>query len=1752
MAAEGIAADVAANIIATLIKKAVSQAQYLFCFNNIIETLEKEKDELIQKQERTEERAEWAHRRTERIDVEVQNWLKDAENLKTEVSKLQEETDKHNAARWCPNCIQHYRLGKRMAKKTKELRQLKGNCNFSQFARLATLRGMEYYSSESFISFESRKRAYDQIMEALKDDGIRRIGVHGMGGCGKTTLVKEVGKEAEKQRLFEKVLTVVVSNDLDTRKVQASIAGSLGLTFRLEENEPERARRLCMALSNRGKILVILDDVWERLDFEFIGIPNTCYIVLTTRNSSICNIMECQKVISLSVLDDTESWILFQKHAAITNDNIDTFKDVGRDIARECKGLPVAIAAVAGSLKGKEFVEWGEACAMLRDSGQVDIEPGFQDPYKCLQLSYDNLRREEVKSLFLLCSLFPKDFEIPVERLTRFAMALGLFGKIHSNERTRNQVSVAINKLVDSCLLLKGDTQNTIKMHDLVHDVALQIAKTENKMIIRKKELEELSILNFSQIRYLMCDVDVFLNHLNCPKLECLFINTDLENHMNVPDEFFNDMKELRVLAVVNEGSKFPILQLSKSIQLLMNLGCLMLTGWKLGDISFIGSLMTIEELILYHCSFHELPGGVVNLKNLRLLDLEQCKIERNPYGVIKRCLQLEELYFVDNIYPEWGDKGQNSVEFFDKNNVTSELKLQRYHIEIGPSFEEFDDLSYSIKRYLSVQYFDTSFSYATVDDLIKRAEVLFLGRILSGCKSIIPDLVQDGMNELTKLIVHDSEEVECLVNMTNSFYQIGTVFSKLTHLEISVMLHLKNLFLGHPHHNLFQKLEELHINFCHQLKHLIADEPVEILSNGDNPRSSNSVFPKLRVLVIGYCRQLEYLMPISFAKGLLQLENVEIKGAPQMKYVFGQSSPDDEDFLCNQTQSELYIMKLPSLKSLKLESLPNILSIFPENYCPILPYLDSVKMSDCPKLKILLDHLEFRHQDHNIRMKGIVFCNLTKLEFYGLNFLETLFLGPPHCSGFEKLEEIYICKCNQLKHVISNEAEMVNRDHVNRRSKNSIFPILKVISISNCEKLESLMPITFARDLLQLEYLHIGIASQLKYVFGKSNHEAEDLCHDWNQLHIIKLQALKSVKLQFLANIISICPDNYHPIWPSLDSMELKDCPKLNIFLEKIEFREASHTITKNGIVFCNLIKLEFYGLNCLETLFVGQLHHSGFEKLEEIWIYHCNHLKHIITSDAGKINSKGNSPGSYNSIFPRLKMILIENCRELEYLMPVSFAQGIQRVEKLEIVGASQLKYVFGESHTEDKDLFCNQDQNEFHIINLQALRTLKLLVLPNIISICPQKYYPIWPSLEILELKYCPQLNIMPIKNCIGGLELRQQNHTIRKELEAAMVSYVQNLKSLSVLNNSEVGGLFHLQGSPMDGQRVTAGLTDLELYLLPELKYIWKGYKIDWDTYSEILAILEELIAMAPLSNDLEQEKPLPGPLVLPQNPSPQSIKGSIEEIPNLDDANLVVTTLSLATSSESGLLQGQTKTYINEDVKVEPMINLQPFEGTNLVEFHSMEEEEDVPASIPSSLISVNNPDMEANSVAKALADLQVTLKKPLENIASSEAESIRLENTLNFLSSHSCADGALSDGLKAAIESLREDLHSILSSFKQASATIVRFTLLEEKEKSIKEELPRREESAIANMNAIQQKEASLMEQISKLQDELSLLQEQKKKSVADTVRFKSDFEFVKKNKTQMLEDHIKSREELVRVDDKWSALCNQFKDNLS
>ncbi|KAI4334819.1 hypothetical protein L6164_013528 [Bauhinia variegata] len=67
-----------------------------------------------------------------------------------------------------------------------------------------------------------------------------------MGGCGKSSLAKQVAKEAE--QLFDRLVFIVVSSNLDVQKIQEKIARLLDWELE-EEHELERAIRKCLEKS---------------------------------------------------------------------------------------------------------------------------------------------------------------------------------------------------------------------------------------------------------------------------------------------------------------------------------------------------------------------------------------------------------------------------------------------------------------------------------------------------------------------------------------------------------------------------------------------------------------------------------------------------------------------------------------------------------------------------------------------------------------------------------------------------------------------------------------------------------------------------------------------------------------------------------------------------------------------------------------------------------------------------------------------------------------------------------------------------------------------------------------------------------------------------------------------------------------------------------------------------------------------------------------------------------------------------------------------------------------------------------------------------------------------------------------------------------------------------------------------------------------------------------------------------------------
>nr|KYP53074.1 putative disease resistance protein At1g61180 family [Cajanus cajan] len=247
---EDIAISIASKIAEYLVKPLLQHAHYMFSFNKIVRNLHNHKDRLILTQRSVNERKKEAKRKTEKIEDIVEKWMDDVSNVLVEVEKIEEKTKEKSR---CYRGPFQYLLAKEVARLTEKMSKL-NSYKLDPFSRRTELPGMKYFSSKNFVYSKSTKDAYNKLMEALKDGSNGMIGLLGMGGA--------------------------VTN------IQGQIADSLDLILR-EETPIGRAQRLSTSLQNE-RTLVILDDVWEKLNLEAIGIPPCCTVLLTTRRRDIC------------------------------------------------------------------------------------------------------------------------------------------------------------------------------------------------------------------------------------------------------------------------------------------------------------------------------------------------------------------------------------------------------------------------------------------------------------------------------------------------------------------------------------------------------------------------------------------------------------------------------------------------------------------------------------------------------------------------------------------------------------------------------------------------------------------------------------------------------------------------------------------------------------------------------------------------------------------------------------------------------------------------------------------------------------------------------------------------------------------------------------------------------------------------------------------------------------------------------------------------------------------------------------------------------------------------------------------------------------------------------------------------------------------------------------------------------------------------------------------------------------------------
>ncbi|TKY69261.1 Disease resistance protein [Spatholobus suberectus] len=1569
------------------------EARYLCCFKTIVEEYEKEKGKLRARRKSVQENVDEAKNRAEEIVNDVTVWMQNADNLINEDTK----TKRTCFSGWCPNCIWQYHRGKELVEKMLEISELKG-LNFESVGRAAKLPGVEYHSSQDFIEFESRSSQCKQLLEALKDEQNYMVGLHGMGGTGKTTLVQKVGKEVKRSNLFDEVIFTTVSHAPDIRKIQDNIATPLGL--KLEEGDQlQRAKKLWSRLTNGQRILVILDDVWEELKFEDIGIPssdnhNSCRVLLTSRKLSVCNSMSCQSTIELELLSEEDAKTLFEKHTGLRDDSSKSLKKLAQQIANECKRSPVAITAIAKSLKHQPPELWKAALKSLKEFKQIRSIDEDLKIYKCFQVSYENLKDEKAKKLFLLCSLFPEDYEIYVEDLIRYGKGLGLFGEVDSYEAARIEILTAKRKLLDACLLLKGQ-EGCVKMHDLVRDAAHWIANYEIQGIMGSKIH---ATAKQSTIMYLyLHNVKRFSlpNQLDCTKLKILIVLClDKEASVDTPQAFFEGTKDLEVLAIAraeNIRGK-PSLSLPRSIEVLKILRTLCLRGFNLGDISVVQKLDILETLELSDCSINRLPNGIVKLEKLRLLSLTRCAIERNPYEVIGRLSQLEELYIMRS--PDrfrWKLDKEVVASIFDKDNITP--ALQRYHIQIGHDSGLYLSVDDSISRGLSIEYFDPN-SNATIKDLVQRAEILHLRRIQGDYTTVAPHLVEatGDMNDMIHLKLEFCSKIECLIDTSSS--AVGSIFSKLVKIEVRGMDHLTELCHGPPPSDFLGNLEELSIHLCHQLHGRLF--------------VGNLNLGRLKVFQVEYCRMLTSMFTPSTAASLVLLEELIIEGCKELKNIIAIEREDNrqEQILQHDDDNQnIYGSMFPKLKCLDIRM------------CDQLEFMITV----CPKMNTIgatrREYLQPLSTAYCLSRQSLILRHVREMKLK--NCLKTKLLFTLSVAQTMLLEELRIKECHSLKNIVTD----VGDDH-GCMTCGSVFPRLKLLSVSDC--------------------------SQMQYMLEQDSEEQN------NNIEIhIDLPDLEQLTLSNLPKLIDTCSIKYNATYPSLKEFCLDGCPEFTIksvsdFMIRLDTRQLAdktteysgvivkhlHTLEKlyienssiEGIICLkelpvidqhmssSLKSLKLYNLHELRNTFMGPKHFLSLQNVKCLKIVGCSKLKVIFSAsvlrnlprliyleikdceelqeiiEEDEENQRQSNPHSQRVCFPQLIALVINRCQRLKSLISFSTFHEFPQLELMIIKEASQL------------DMFRRKQGDEIAQMKLwlPKLKYLVLMQLPNLADLSQQMELQ---TVAYSVVHHCPKLsfastttlenlkNILEDSNIDRNVqwELFEILETIMEETEnenpmpetISQLPMVQEVQDLQVQFTSErelpcaqiINEADKEVVAVHDSETETSS-TDLEVITLSfpcpsaihqyetpqehmEEKVVSKQSSMDQQqAFMETnfkMEIAWETIVPSPYEHNSTKEKverslledpeagntiqstnsdprsPSPGPLFIPlQKAYSQSIKGSVLEVPTSDKAKI------LNSSFHSGA-QNQPPAPLINSVSKTSLLSPQLFEKQSMDE-----------------------------------------------------------------------------------------------------------------------------------------------------------------------------------------------------------------------
>ncbi|XP_039156074.1 disease resistance protein RPV1 [Eucalyptus grandis] len=404
----------------------------------------------------------------------------------------------------------------------------------------------------------------DAIMEVIgaPTSETQIIGIHGMGGVGKTTIAKIIYNKLSSN--FNNCCFLANIRETSITCLQKQLISDILKVKQMDINNKDDGIGTIKKMLSNERVLLLLDDVEQDNHIDALVGKRDWFgrgskIIITTRRKDILYFPKVDCTYEVSVMDDDRSLQLFSKHAFRRNSPLDEDMDRSIKAIRIAQGLPLALEVIGSLLCRTEKEKW---------DGQLKDWEYFlpKDVMSTLKISYNALSpQEQCIFLDIACLFIGYDKDIVV----------------HFWDARRGCPEVVIGAL-QNMSLIKIIEHNKVWMHDLLRDLGRGIVHQDN---IREQ----------SRVWDPKEGLDLLRKHKGEKRVEALRLKLDNHQQYRFSYEGFENLSHLRFLEVM------------KNLKVLDMSDCPLLE--RLPD--SIGNLESLIEFDISNTSIKELPNSV-------------------------------------------------------------------------------------------------------------------------------------------------------------------------------------------------------------------------------------------------------------------------------------------------------------------------------------------------------------------------------------------------------------------------------------------------------------------------------------------------------------------------------------------------------------------------------------------------------------------------------------------------------------------------------------------------------------------------------------------------------------------------------------------------------------------------------------------------------------------------------------------------------------------------------------------------------------------------------------------------------------------------------------------------------------------------------------------------------------------------------------------------------------------------------------